>query len=201
MLVKTLYYRLVEGTFAKAMLVLDEKGTLYYASLGEDSNALRETLVTDFASKQRQFQLKPMVTLSNHERADYTALCFLKLMEEEEDWKNEGEESLQQKGAKRIPIEFIFGTELQRKVWQQLLEIPVGEVRYYGNIVEALGLPKNASRAVGNACGANKIALVVPCHRVIAQTGKLTGYRWGLATKKQILKMELGDAYTTLVSE
>lgn len=73
----------------------------------------------------------------------------------------------------------VTGTNFQIAVWRALLTIPEGQLASYSHIAQALGTPKS-SRAVGNAVGANPIALWIPCHRVIQQSGALGGYRWGL---------------------
>jgi len=80
-------------------------------------------------------------------------------------------------------------TAFQQRVWQALSEIPRGETRTYAEIAEAIGAPK-AVRAVGTACGANPLAVVVPCHRVVGADGKVTGYRWGVGRKKKLLELE-----------
>lgn len=80
-------------------------------------------------------------------------------------------------------------TAFQRRVWRALSEIPRGETRTYAQIAEAVGAPK-AVRAVGTACGANPLAVVVPCHRVVGTDGKITGYRWGVERKKRLLEIE-----------
>lgn len=80
----------------------------------------------------------------------------------------------------------VVGTNFQVAVWRALLRIPPGKLASYSQIARALGYPK-ASRAVGNAVGSNSIALLIPCHRVIQQSGALGGYRWG-NTKKQMVQ-------------
>jgi len=87
-----------------------------------------------------------------------------------------------------LPITFT-GTEFQRKTWQSLLNIPYGETRSYLQQAQAIGNPK-AVRAVGRANGLNPIAIVVPCHRVIGKSGKLTGYAGGLERKEFLLNLE-----------
>ncbi|HHB76384.1 MAG TPA: methylated-DNA--[protein]-cysteine S-methyltransferase [Desulfobulbus sp.] len=87
-----------------------------------------------------------------------------------------------------LPITFT-GTEFQRKTWQSLLGIPYGETRSYSQQARAIGNPK-AVRAVGRTNGLNPIAIVVPCHRVIGKSGKLTGYAGGLDRKKFLLDLE-----------
>ena len=81
------------------------------------------------------------------------------------------------------------GTEFQKRVWAQLLKIPYGETRSYGEIAAAIGNPA-ASRAVGAANGRNPVSLIVPCHRVIGISGKLTGYAHGLKAKQWLLEHE-----------
>jgi AraC family transcriptional regulator, regulatory protein of adaptative response / methylated-DNA-[protein]-cysteine methyltransferase len=83
----------------------------------------------------------------------------------------------------------VRGTVFQRKVWEQLRRIPAGETRTYKEIARAIGAPA-AVRAVGSACGANPVALLVPCHRAVRTDGGLGGYAWGLARKKRLLDLE-----------
>ena len=81
------------------------------------------------------------------------------------------------------------GTEFRERVWEVLRGIPAGETRTYGEVAAELGTPQ-ASRAVGSACGANVVALFVPCHRVVGASGTLTGFAWGVETKKALLGRE-----------
>ncbi|KZS73433.1 cysteine methyltransferase [Mycobacterium kansasii] len=81
------------------------------------------------------------------------------------------------------------GTEFQQRVWKALLTIPYGETRSYGEIAEQIGAP-GAARAVGLTNGRNPIAIIVPCHRVIGASGKLTGYGGGLDRKQTLLELE-----------
>ena len=83
----------------------------------------------------------------------------------------------------------LTGTPFQRKVWQQLTQIPYGEVRSYGQIAQAVGNPK-ACRAVGAANHCNPIPILVPCHRVVGANGSLTGYAGGLWRKNLLLQLE-----------
>ncbi len=88
----------------------------------------------------------------------------------------------------KVPLD-VRGTVFQRKVWDELRRIPAGETRTYRQIARAIGAPA-AVRAVGSACGANPVALLVPCHRAIRTDGGLGGYAWGLARKKRLLELE-----------
>ncbi len=90
---------------------------------------------------------------------------------------------------KENPVLNPIGTDFQLSVWQALQRIPIGETTTYAKIAEAIGRPK-AVRAVGTAIGANPIAYLIPCHRVIRTDGGLGGFRWGLECKKAILKYE-----------
>ncbi|MGB3998107.1 MAG: methylated-DNA--[protein]-cysteine S-methyltransferase [Bacilli bacterium] len=87
-----------------------------------------------------------------------------------------------------LPIA-LSGTAFQVAVWECLLKIPYGKTATYGEIAESLG-KKKATRAVGAACGANPLMIVVPCHRVIGKNGRLTGYAGGLAVKDALLRLE-----------
>ena len=92
-----------------------------------------------------------------------------------------------------LPLDLAKGTPFQQDVWKALCEIPPGETRSYGQIAERIGRPR-ASRAVGQACGKNPVAVVVPCHRVVASGGKLGGYSGGLHIKKALLELERRDS-------
>jgi O-6-methylguanine DNA methyltransferase len=87
-----------------------------------------------------------------------------------------------------LPLD-IRATSFQRRVWEALRAIPYGETRTYGEIAAAVGSPR-AARAVGQACGANPVSIIVPCHRVVAEGGKLGGYGWGLERKRWLLDHE-----------
>ncbi|HEX9466368.1 MAG TPA: methylated-DNA--[protein]-cysteine S-methyltransferase [Alphaproteobacteria bacterium] len=85
----------------------------------------------------------------------------------------------------------IHGSPLQRRVWDALCEIPSGETRSYTQVARRLGLDRGPGpRDVAAACAANKLAVAIPCHRVIAADGRLSGYRWGVARKARLLARE-----------
>ncbi|WP_224824960.1 bifunctional transcriptional activator/DNA repair enzyme AdaA [Cognatishimia sp. MH4019] len=88
----------------------------------------------------------------------------------------------------KVPLA-LRGNDFTRRVWEALLKIPAGETRSYGDLAKALGQP-TATRAVARANGANQIALIVPCHRVIGADGSLTGYGGGLWRKQQLIEIE-----------
>lgn len=87
----------------------------------------------------------------------------------------------------------VKGTNFQIRVWRALLALPVGELTTYGELAEALAMP-DAARAVGAAVGANSIAWLIPCHRVIRASGVLTGYRWGTPRKAAMLSWEAAQS-------
>ncbi|MEQ1753848.1 MAG: bifunctional DNA-binding transcriptional regulator/O6-methylguanine-DNA methyltransferase Ada [Micropepsaceae bacterium] len=89
-----------------------------------------------------------------------------------------------------LPLD-IRGTAFQERVWQALRKIPAGTTRSYAEVAKSIGKP-TAHRAVANACGANKIAVAIPCHRVVASGGGLGGYAFGIARKKTLLAKEAG---------
>jgi len=87
-----------------------------------------------------------------------------------------------------LPLD-VQGTAFQERVWQALREIPVGSTASYAEIAQRIGAPK-AVRAVAQACGANRLAVAIPCHRVVRSDGNLSGYRWGVERKRQLLDRE-----------
>lgn len=87
-----------------------------------------------------------------------------------------------------LPLD-LRGTAFQQRVWQALREIPLGKTVSYSELAERIGLPKS-TRAVAQACGANKIAVAVPCHRVVRNDGGLSGYRWGVERKRDLIERE-----------
>jgi AraC family transcriptional regulator of adaptative response/methylated-DNA-[protein]-cysteine methyltransferase len=87
-----------------------------------------------------------------------------------------------------LPLD-LRGTAFQRRVWEALLAIPRGETRSYAEVATAVGA-KGSERAVGAACGANHLAVVIPCHRVVRRDGGMGGYRWGVERKERLLARE-----------
>ena len=90
--------------------------------------------------------------------------------------------------AADLPLE-IQGTPFQKRVWQMLQTIPAGATLSYGELADRLGNPK-AVRAVAQACGRNRLAVAIPCHRVVGSDGSLRGYRWGCDRKRALLEKE-----------
>lgn len=90
-----------------------------------------------------------------------------------------------------LPMD-VRGTAFQQQVWQALRAIPAGQTRHYAEVARHIGQPTSA-RAVARACGANPIAVAIPCHRVVRQDGALSGYRWGIERKRALLEREKDD--------
>jgi AraC family transcriptional regulator, regulatory protein of adaptative response / methylated-DNA-[protein]-cysteine methyltransferase len=145
------------------LIAATEKGVCS-VKLGDDSARLRRLLTEEFS--QAEIRENDLPELKAR------ILSFI-----------EGEGNLT-----RLPLD-IRGTVFQRRVWDELRRIPRGETRTYGEIARAIGAPA-AVRAVGSACGANPVALVVPCHRAVRTDGGLGGYAWGLSRKKRLLAVE-----------
>ncbi len=90
--------------------------------------------------------------------------------------------------APDLPLD-IRGTAFQQRVWQALRKIPIGETASYADIAKQIGAPKSF-RAVAQACGANQLAIVIPCHRVVRSDGAMSGYRWGVERKRALIERE-----------
>ena len=119
-------------------------------------------------------------------------------------WESAALSSLAEKAARLVERPWLgagfdaalvpSGTPLQLRVWRALREIPPGETTTYAAVAASLGLARSAARAVGAACGANPIAVAIPCHRVVRADGSLAGYRWGLERKRELLRREREEA-------
>jgi AraC family transcriptional regulator of adaptative response/methylated-DNA-[protein]-cysteine methyltransferase len=103
-----------------------------------------------------------------------------------------GEAANSQECRASLPLD-LRGTAFQLRVWNALCAIPRGQTISYSQLAQDLGIPK-ATRAVARACATNRVALVVPCHRVVGASGSLTGYRWGVDRKRQLLAAEGASA-------
>ncbi len=90
----------------------------------------------------------------------------------------------------KLPLD-IRGTAFQQRVWQALRAIPAGATASYTEIARRIGSPK-AVRAVARACATNRLAVAIPCHRVVRHDGKVSGYRWGVERKRALLEREAG---------
>jgi AraC family transcriptional regulator of adaptative response/methylated-DNA-[protein]-cysteine methyltransferase len=146
------------------VLIAGTQKGLCSVKLGDDAERLHRLLAEEFSEAQ--------IVESGLTELKTKILAFI-----------EGEGTLA-----RLPLD-IRGTVFQRRVWEELRRIPRGETRTYREIARAIGAP-DAVRAVGSACGANPVALVVPCHRAVRTDGGLGGYAWGLSRKKKLLALE-----------
>lgn len=104
------------------------------------------------------------------------------------DWTRAVVQAVEMATPVDIPID-IRGTAFQERVWRVLRTIPSGETRSYADVAAALGQP-TASRAVAGACAANSVAVLIPCHRIVRADGDLSGYRWGVERKRELLRRE-----------
>jgi len=148
--------------------VVDEQGRLRAAGFADGHPRMERAL--------RAFSVEPLVTLVSRSETRDANDAF------------ESYFSGDLAAIDRLPV-FAEGSEFQRRVWGALREIPAGETRSYGELARRIRNPK-AVRAVGLANGANPIAIVVPCHRVIGADGSLTGYGGGLERKRWLLAHE-----------
>lgn len=141
-------------------------------TLGVDDAALEERLAAEFPYAQRE-----RVDSGREEWLD----AVIARVAHDLGWSDTD--------APAMPPLDVAATAFQWRVWDALTRIPRGETLSYGELAAALGVPK-AARAIGRACGSNKLALLVPCHRIIREDGSLGGWRWGLDIKQQLLATE-----------
>jgi|TARA_Y100000296_G_scaffold48707_1_gene55817 AraC family transcriptional regulator of adaptative response/methylated-DNA-[protein]-cysteine methyltransferase len=119
--------------------------------------------------------LFPNITLTSEKRAAHVLSDVLQSVESP-------------RRTLKTPLHML-GTEFQCRVWRYLQTIPVGETRTYAEVAEGIGQP-GAVRAVANACGTNKLGILIPCHRVVRSDGSIGGYRWGTELKERLLARE-----------
>lgn len=158
-------YTIAESVFGALLVATTERGVCTVA-LGDSHDALVKSLRTDFPS-------------ADIERAD----------DAHRDWVEEIVSHIGGGNAGLTAPLDLRGTEFQQKVWALLRKIPRGRTRSYAEIAAALGNPQ-ATRAVARACASNRIAVVIPCHRVVRTDGTLGGYRWGVERKERLLARE-----------
>jgi AraC family transcriptional regulator of adaptative response/methylated-DNA-[protein]-cysteine methyltransferase len=158
-------YTVVDSPFGKLLVGITSRGVCAVA-LGDSEDALAEALRRDF----------PRAEI---ERTD----------DVHHDWV---EEIVGQLGGGNVGLDVpldVQGTAFQKQVWALLRKIPRGRTRSYGELAEALGKP-SATRAVARACASNRLAVVIPCHRVVRNDGSLAGYKWGVERKRRLLDRE-----------
>lgn len=158
-------YTIADCKLGKILVAKTEKG-LCSVTLGDDENFLSENL-------QREFP-KAEITENNAELKEFVEAILQNL---------EGN-----KKTHDLPLD-LQATAFQMRVWEILRKIPFGETLSYKQVAEKIGDEK-AVRAVASACARNRVAIVIPCHRVIGSNGSLSGYRWGIERKKKLLELE-----------
>lgn len=159
----------IAKTSLGALLVAATERGVCAVTLGDDSETLEKNLAGEFPAAQRVRAHAPSSSLGAW-IADIVAGV-------------DGE-----KTNADIPID-VQASAFQWKVWRALQQIPFGETRSYGEIAAAIGSPRGA-RAVASACANNRVAVIIPCHRVVRAGGALGGYRWGLERKQSLLDKE-----------
>jgi AraC family transcriptional regulator of adaptative response/methylated-DNA-[protein]-cysteine methyltransferase len=157
-------YGLIPTAVGQLLAAATERG-LCAVMLGDDASQLETALGREY----------PAATLERNDQnvKEYTDAVLGRLAGEE---------------GPTVPLH-VQGTAFQWQVWDALRRIPLGETRSYQAIARELGRP-TAARAVARACASNRLALVVPCHRAVRETGELGGYRWGIERKQRILEQE-----------
>jgi AraC family transcriptional regulator of adaptative response/methylated-DNA-[protein]-cysteine methyltransferase len=161
----TINYTISDCDLGKLLVARTVKGVCAIA-FGDDAQTLRENLFGEYKNAS--------LTEDNANLKEYVEAILANL-----------------DGAQKtldLPLD-VQATAFQMRVWEILRKIPYGETVSYTDVAESLG-NKNAVRAVATACASNRVALVVPCHRVVGKSGELTGYRWGVERKKAILERE-----------
>jgi AraC family transcriptional regulator of adaptative response/methylated-DNA-[protein]-cysteine methyltransferase len=160
-------WSLVDTALGQALVATTERG-ICMVELGEDADALETKLRAEFPrARLQRVDAGRDEFLAPRVRAVADALA--------------GNEV-------RVPLALV-GTAFQKRVWDALMKIPRGQTRSYAELAASLGAPR-AARAVASACAHNRVAVVVPCHRVIRGDGSLGGYRWGLDIKRGLLERE-----------
>lgn len=173
---ETLYYIIEQTWLGYCLLVAKEVG-ICSVILGDDANQLEKDFLHSLSSVTSVDEDAADVSLVDTQYKNWftQALAFI-------------QDNRHAENSLTLPLS-MQGTPLQEKVWRALQTIPYGETRTYSELAELIGKPK-AVRAIASACGANRIALLVPCHRVVRKGAGLGGYRWGLERKARLLKRE-----------
>jgi AraC family transcriptional regulator of adaptative response/methylated-DNA-[protein]-cysteine methyltransferase len=159
----------IARTSLGALLVAATERGVCAVTLGDDANSLESALAAEYPAAKRERVTAPSSSLGA--------------------WVAEIVAGLDGERARAdVPLD-LQASAFQWKVWRELQKIPFGETRTYSEIARAIGSPK-AARAVATACAGNRVALVVPCHRVVRVGGDLGGYRWGVERKRRLLDKE-----------
>ncbi|MBA4370984.1 MAG: methylated-DNA--[protein]-cysteine S-methyltransferase [Coriobacteriaceae bacterium] len=162
---ETISYAFADTSLGRLLVGMSDTGVTW-VGLGESETSMLDALARSFPRAE--------LMLAGDERSEWVAAVVGHV----EDSRH----------PKEVPLD-LRGTEFQRAVWDALLAVPPGRTRSYSEIARAVGRP-TAVRAVAQACGANPVGVVVPCHRVIGADGSLTGYAGGLPLKRALLTRE-----------
>jgi AraC family transcriptional regulator of adaptative response/methylated-DNA-[protein]-cysteine methyltransferase len=158
-------YTVVDSPFGRLLIGATDRGVCAVA-LGDSDDALVSALRADFPSASLQ--------RGDDAHRDWVDQISMHVGGEDGEWN--------------VPLD-VQGTRFQQQVWAMLRKIPPGRTRSYSEIATALGEPR-ATRAVARACASNRLAVVIPCHRVVRSDGALGGYKWGIERKQTLLDRE-----------
>jgi AraC family transcriptional regulator of adaptative response/methylated-DNA-[protein]-cysteine methyltransferase len=166
-------YTTVDSPLGRVLVAATARG-LCAVTVGDDDADLLASLRSEFPNAS--------VTRVDAGRDEWLTAVITRIARQFED-------ATDARATPVLPPLDIAATAFQWRVWQALTRIPAGETRSYGEIARAIGEP-GAARAVGHACGANKLALIIPCHRVVRADGSPGGWRWGAIRKQKLLARE-----------
>lgn len=162
-------YALLDTPLGPMLIGATDRG-ICFAQFGDSEEGLREKLQAEYANAE----IAPMRRPHHPDFAKWAGAIAGHLAGERPDLD--------------LPLD-VRATAFQMRVWKYLQSIPSGEVASYGEVAAGIGRPR-AARAVANACARNPVAVIIPCHRVIRESGALGGYRWGLERKRTLLDIE-----------
>jgi AraC family transcriptional regulator of adaptative response/methylated-DNA-[protein]-cysteine methyltransferase len=167
-----LRYAVVDSPLGRLLVAATARGVCA-ATLGDDDAALEAALAAEYPRAERERADGDALADDAHPLGAWTAAVL---------------DSLGSGPAGAVPTD-VAGTPFEERVWAALRAIPRGETRSYAELAAAIGAP-SAVRAVASACARNRVAVVIPCHRVVRAGGAMGGYRWGVARKAALLARE-----------
>lgn len=168
----------VENTSLGYLLVAATERGVCAVTLGNEPDTLEAALAAEYPAAARQRIVPGDSAVPNTAPASQLAA-----------WVSDIVASVEgRRAGSDLPLD-LQATAFQWRVWRELQKIPTGETRSYSEVAAAIGSPK-AVRAVASACAQNRVALVIPCHRVLRRGGELGGYRWGVERKRQLIEKE-----------
>jgi AraC family transcriptional regulator of adaptative response/methylated-DNA-[protein]-cysteine methyltransferase len=161
----TLYFGFGQSVLGEVLVARSAQGVTAIL-LGDDRAGLRRDLAEAFPGAQRQEDERGLAA---------TVAAVVALIDAP-------------RGSLDLPLD-LRGTAVERAVWAALQAIPPGETRSYGEVAKTLPVPATAQE-VGAACAANRLAVAIPCHRLVRADGSIAGYRWGVRRKRQLIALE-----------